>query len=404
MTGEDPSVRPDQAPSPPPASPVDVVAARRRDTHKVALAIALVVTVAAFALALARIATIDSVPEPADDDHFFTTTYDPPQDRLQKVITIADGQAWAALAQDPTFSHPEVFKPGTAEFVYRAQRPVFGLLVWGASGGQAGAVPVALLVLTCLGVGALAYAATLLADQQGRVRRYAWLAAVLPGSMLVVVIMGPEPLSVALAVLGVYWWLERPRRLAWAVVALTVAVLMRDTLVLVPLAMAAWELVHNRSGLRRVLPLAIPPLGYATWVVVLRIRWGYWSNQSSSGRGRLDLPFRGWIGAIGDVGVIRTGSFVLGAILLAIAIVRHRESVLTWIAALFALSTIFYGVEVLATESHRPLLAMYVFALLVCLPVDRSHRAQEAQRARAELVGAPPRRASGSGPTLPVGA
>ena len=389
MTSGDPSVPPDQPAPGRAASPVEIVAARRRDTNKVALGIALLVTIAAFALAFARIATIDSVGRPADNINIFTRTYDPPVTPLEKVITIADGQAWATFAQDPTFSHPEAFKGGTVEFVYRAQRPVFGLLVWAGSGGQPGAVPAALLVLTCLGVGALAYTATLLADQQGRTRRYAWLAAVMPGSMLVVVITGPEPLSVAFAVLGVYWWLERPRRLVWAVAALTIAVLMRDTLVLVPLAIAAWELVHNRAGLRRVLPLAIPPLGYAAWVGLLRIRWGYWSTQSSSGRGRLDLPFRGWIGAIGDVGAIRTGSFVLGAVLLVVAIVQHRDSVLTWIAVLFALSTVFYGVEVLATESYRPLLAMYVFALLVVLPTDTSRRARDALRARAQLAEAP---------------
>ena len=52
----------------------------------------------------------------------------------------------------------------------------------------------------------------------------------------------------------------------------------------------------------------------------------------------------------------------------------------------FALSTIFYGVEVLATESYRPLLAMYVFALIVVLPLDRSHRSLDGPgRRRAAL-------------------
>ena len=80
-----------------------------------------------------------------------------------------------------------------------------------------------------------------------------------------------------------------------------------------------------------------------------------------------------------------------------IAVVRHRDSVLTWIAVAFALSTIFYGVEVLATESYRPLLAMYVFALIVALPVDRSRRALDAQRARRELAGRSTGRSAGAG-------
>jgi hypothetical protein len=332
------------------------------------------------------VATIDSVELPPPAEHIFVTTYDPPANRLETVITVADGQAWAALAQDPTFSRPEVFTDGPDEFVYRAQRPLFGLLVWAASGGQPGAVPVALLVLTCMGVGALAFASTLLADQLGRIRRYAWVTVLLPGSLLIVVILGPEPFAVALAVLGVHWWLENPRRTVLAVVALGAAVMTRDTLVLVPVAIAAWELVRNRVPVRRVLPLAVPPLVYAAWAVVLRIRWGYWPNQSSGLRGRLDLPFRGWIAAASDVELVRTGSFVLAAVLLALALVRHRESVLTWIAVAFALSTIFYGVDILATESYRPLLAMYVFALIAVLPQDRSRVSVDAQRARRALL------------------
>ena len=369
-------------------APAEILARRRRDTRKVAALAAVLVTLAAFALSFARVATIDRVAQPDRSEHVFVSTYEPPASALEQVITVADGQAWAALAQDPTFSHPEVFTGGTAEFVYRAQRPLFGLLVWAASGGQADAVAIALVVLSGVGVGALAFASTLLADQQGRVRRYAWIAALLPGSILVAVVMGPESLAVAAAVMGVYWWSETPRRLVPSVLALVAAALMRDTLVLVPVAIVAWELVHNRRPVRQLIPLAIPPLALFAWIVHLRIRWGYWSNQASSGRGRLDLPFRGWIGAIPEVELVRTGSFVLAAVLLGVALVRHRDSVLTWIAVAFALSTVLLGVEILATESYRPLLAMYVFALIAVLPADRSRRGAEVQRARLELADA----------------
>jgi hypothetical protein len=356
----------------------DSVTRHQRETFRVAGIAAVIVTIGAFAFAFLRIWNIQSVEVPPDGSNVFTYTYVPPANDLERVINISDGQAWATLAHDPSFSHPERFTEGTPSFVYRAQRPLFGLLVWAGSAGQPGAVAGSLLVITCLGVGALAFTSVLLADQQGRVRRYAALAALMPGSLLVVVILGPEPLAVALAVLGVYWWLGPPRRVVPAVALLAAAGLMRDTLLMVPAGLLAWELVRNRSGIRDVLWLLVPPAAFVAWVLYLRVRWATWPWEL--GNKALGPPFAGWIAAIPDVQLMRTGSFVLAAVLLGLALWREPWSPLTWIAMAFALSTIFYGVNVLGTEAYRPLLAMYVFAFIAVLPRDHSNRRRVVER------------------------
>jgi len=331
--------------------------------------------VGALCFALVRIALID-VP-PADQpsaSNVFVTLYEPPPGHLEAAINISDGQAWAALGADPTASHPERFKDGPAELVYRAQRPLYGWLIWGLSLGQRGGVAPALLALTCVSIGALAAGAVVLADRLGRNPTFAPFAVLMPGAMLSVVIVCPEALSVALALFGVAAWLGSRRARPLAVLLLTLAVLGRETLVLVPMTLAVHQFLleprDDRRSWRDVVdlaPLAVPALVYGAWVVSLRARHGVWPSDAASLE-RLATPFHGWAQALPRLELARTGSFVLAAVLLIAAFVRAPRSVASWIAAAFALSTIVMGENVLATESYRPLLAMYVFAFIAVLP------------------------------------
>jgi hypothetical protein len=330
-----------------------------------------VATLLALLMTGLRASSLDVAMSSRDDGHIFTTTYDPPADRIESLIDVSDGQVWATLASDPTFSHPEAFKEGVNEFVYRAQRPLFPELLWVLSAGRPGLVPASLVLLTDVGVGLLAFGAVLLADQSGRRRAWGAAAAAMPGSMLITVILGPEALAAALGVLGAYWWFGPPRR-AWLAVAFFVAAaLMRDTMVLVPCTIAVYELVRRRRSLVGVAPLALPLLGYLGWIGSIRLRWGHWPTDPTA-VSRVAAPFVGWYHALAAPEATRTAAFVLGAVLLVLAIRRSPGSPLTWIALSFALSTVFYGAEVLDTESYRPLLGMYVFALLAALPEDRT--------------------------------
>lgn len=332
-------------------------------------------TVGALCFALVRISLIDVPPrDQPSASNVFVTLYEPPSGHLEAAINISDGQAWAALGADPTASHPERFKDGPAELVYRAQRPLYGWLVWLLSLGHVGGVAPALLALTGASIGALAAGAVILADRLGRDPTFAPFVVLMPGAMLSVVILCPEALSVALALFGVAAWFGSRRARPLAVLLLTLAVLGRETLVLVPVTLAVHQFVlEPRAGRRSwrdvvdVAPLALPALVYAGWVVSLHARHGVWPSDAASLE-RLAAPFHGWAQALPRFEFARTGSFVLAAVLLIAAFVRAPRSVASWIAAAFALSTIVMGENVLATESYRPLLAMYVFAFVAVLP------------------------------------
>ena len=356
-------------------------AGRRWSTGRVALVAAVVTTLGACLFAGARLARMD-VPPPPSASNVFTTTYDPPQTRLETMIDVADGQAYATLARDPTFSRTAPFKDGPAEMVYRSQRPLYAWLIWAGSGGRPAAVPVAQFVVTVLSVGALAASAVWLAATRRRVRGWAALVVLLPGCALSVVDLIPEPLSVALAVVGVIAWTASPRRAGWAVASLTLAVASREWLVLVPAVLALHDLLVRREPWRRQLPLAVPPLVLGAWVLSLRVRHGYWPSQAASLE-RLSAPFLGWYHAVGQLDVAATAAYLGAAVLLVLGLQRHPRSVLVWVEVAFALSTVVLGANVLGTESYRPLLAMYVFGLVAVLPVDAGAPAVATLRAAA---------------------
>ncbi|MEZ5144152.1 MAG: hypothetical protein R2726_16770 [Acidimicrobiales bacterium] len=353
-------------------------------TRRLAVVSAVVASAIAAVFVVARVAG-QEVPPPTDPRpwNVFVDTYWPPDSSLEATANVSDGQAWAAFGDDPTYSHPEHFYGGTVEFVYRAQRPLYGWLVWLGAGGQGGAVAWSLAVLTCLAVGALAAAAVVLADRIGRVRRYAPLVCLMPGVFLSVVLLHPEPLSVALGLAGLTFWLSEPRRVWLAVLAFTLAALGRELLLLFPLGLALQELIVRRERPGRLVPLTVPFVAYIAWIASLRVRFGSWPSDRQ-GLSSYGWPFVGWYQSIGDLDPIRTGSYVLGVVLLVLAVRRDPRSPLTWIALGLALSTVFMGSYVLGTEPYRPLLAMYVLGLLAALPREQPiRRAVPDRRIRA---------------------
>lgn len=331
---------------------------------------AAIAAAAAALLVLLRFAVVEPpvVPEPyVPADLAFVRTYDPPRTKVDTMLIVNDGQAWAVLAQDPTFSDPHAFYDGPKEFVYRAQRPALPLLVWATSLGQPGLVPLSLMAWTVLGVGALAGSSVLLAHQQRRLTRWAALTAALPGSVLVILAFGPEPLATALCILGVLWWLGPPKHRVGAVAAFAVAVLARDITLVVPAALGLHQLVVERRPLRELLPLALPVLPLAGWIVSLHARYGHWPSEASQLE-RVAPPFRGLIRAIPEFEAVQWVSLVLGVVLVGLAVRRALRSPLTWIALVFAAVSLVLGQNVWVTELYRVLLPMYAFALIALLP------------------------------------
>ncbi len=162
-------------------------------------------------------------------DRAFVTLWDPPTTKLETMIDVGDGQAWAALGRDPTYSHPEVFYEGTTEFVYRAQRPLPGWLIWALSAGRPALVPFALIGVTCVGMGVLVWAAVRTAAAFGRRAEQGALVGLLPGAVFTVLYLGPDLLVLGAALAGTCAWHRgSPRDRATGVGLLCAAALGRD--------------------------------------------------------------------------------------------------------------------------------------------------------------------------------
>lgn len=307
------------------------------------------------------------VAPPREGDSPFVTLYLHPRNNAEMVLTFGDGQVWGALAQDPTFSHPEVMVQGRTEFVYRSSRPLFPILAWVVSAGRPDAVPWVVAFLSAFGVALMGAAAVALAQQDHRATRYAALAAFLPGSLYILTHFGPEPLATAFTMFGLYAWRRAPRRTVLAVALFAAAVLTREVAMLVPVALALHALIIDRSRWRTVAPLALPALPYLAWVGTQRVRFGAWPVQSTVDE-RLTLPFVGLTKAMIEMGSYDRLVLVLGIVLIAFAARRDARSVFTWIAAAFALFGVVMGSSVWRADAARVLLPMYAFGLLGVLP------------------------------------
>ena len=315
----------------------------------------------------ARWSSIDTTAIAADV-HPFVSLYDPPSDAAEVMLNVGDGQAFAAIAQDPTLARPEVFNsyaPGIsheAEAAYRAQRPLFGWLAWLASMGQPGAVPPALMALTVLGAGLLTTAGALLA---GVVRRRGDLATVTvlaPGSVAVLAHVGPEGLGTGLAILGVLLWTRAPRS---SLLLLTMAVLTRETLVLFPVALGIVELSRGRR--RGLWPLVMPAGTWLAWILVVHARLGAWPSEG--GASRLSFPLAGLIESVERWSVLDASLFTAGAVLAAAAVGRMR-GVWRFVAVAHLGLAAVMGPEVWAAWEGfgRVLLPLHLIGIVALLP------------------------------------
>lgn len=167
----------------------------------------------------------------------YVRLYDHPETQLEAILNQGDGQAFAALAQDPLLRRPDVFRAGTAEAAYRAQRPLFGWAAWALSAGQADLVPLVLLLLSVVGFASLGAVVAWQLVRRSASVIWALLVLLSPGAMITLDWAGPEALGTAAALLGFALW--RSGRSLPAVLALVAAGLLRESLLLVPLAMGA---------------------------------------------------------------------------------------------------------------------------------------------------------------------
>ncbi|HWC36169.1 MAG TPA: hypothetical protein VG650_15285 [Mycobacteriales bacterium] len=221
-----------------------------------------------------------------------------------------DGVYYYAIARDP-------FLTGTAHKLidqpaYRYGHPLNGWLAGLLSFGQARAVPLALLLLSLIGLGVAGWAASRLAVHLGCTPWGGLLIAASPGLLFAAASDTTEPVGAALVALSLLAWVRG--RFAVAAALITLACLDKEQYITVPLGLVVWELVQWRrthtSPERlpvKLLAVAIGPVVLADWYVYVHGRIGTWPFHYQSGN--LGAPFVGWRDAFRISHALAGGSF-----------------------------------------------------------------------------------------------
>jgi hypothetical protein len=207
-----------------------------------------------------------------------------------------DGQFYWGIAVDPIATGNVHQSFDTAS--YRYGHPLLGWLGWLLSAGQARAAPAALLIVGLASLALAALAASLLERTLGG-RGWAGLfVAVNPGLIYADVHDLAEPLSAAL-LLGGFLAYARDRR-ALAAVCFGLLVLSKEQFVLVPLGIAAWEVLRRRGRPLDSSVFAVCLLPAVGWWIYARLQLGAWFT---SGGNALGIPLAGWKRALLDAGI-----------------------------------------------------------------------------------------------------
>lgn len=311
-------------------------------------------------------------PEPGAKKPGFAALYMDNATKADLVLVRGDGQAYATLAQDPLLTDQTTFLGNRATFAYFANRPLFPFLGWVLSGGQPALVPLALSVVVALGTAATMAGAVTLVQEQYPDRRALWALGILllPGSLTGIVWVEPGMLGLAFAMWGVVWWLRGPSH-RWLAVGLFVgAVLARETMVLVPIALALHGLVVRRERLRTFLPLFVVPAVMLAWSQLVRWRVGVGPERFGMHQ-NIRPPFVGLVDGFTRWELQEWAVFVLAALLFGLLIARHRRDLCTWIALAFLAFSMVAGAYVWETWEGfgRVFLPAFAFGLLPLLPV-----------------------------------
>ena len=211
--------------------------------------------------------------------------HDDPTFKLRGASGFYDGAYFYAIARDPLAT-------GQAhrlieEASYRYGHPAYGWLAWLASfGGRPGAVPDALLAVGLASIFLAGISASLLAGALGWTLWGGLVVALNPGLIYAVGVDTTEPLGAALLLSGLLAYRRDRRGTALALFA--ALCLVKEPLVLVPLAIAAWDYWRRRRS--PILAAAVLPA--VAWWLYLRVQLG--AFPFGQGSQRLTAPLLGW--------------------------------------------------------------------------------------------------------------
>ena len=219
-----------------------------------------------------------------------------------------DGQYYYRLALDPFTHTPLDFGITLHQPAYRQQRILYPLIVWAVSGGRPQLIPLAMIVVNYLALCALAWSGARCAQS---LERHALWGLAFPGYAGCVLTLAKDLAEIltALLLLQTVWLIRRGRH--WlAALFLTLAVLSRETALLVAVGVLGDALIERVTGRRpraHVWPVVVVPLlVWALWQWILLARWG--ALPSVSGYGNIGLPFVGFFGLLRSVSALQNST------------------------------------------------------------------------------------------------
>jgi hypothetical protein len=310
--------------------PISTPRARREELMPVAVPVALVALLVGLIVAFKLVSADGNLTAFIAFGHLFTGQTHPPAGALLEGPTGYDGQFFWVLGHDPLLLHQSTIaqmRATSAPELFRIQRLGYPLLAFLLSAGQSAALPAVLLAINVIVL--LAVTAGVGAWLRRRSISPLWALAITlsPGMLLPVLRDLSDPLSTACVIAGVLLWQARRR---WpAAVALTVAVLTREVMIVLVVAIAVevsvrgWRERDSRAAwlaiTREACPVVLVPAAvFAVWQVYVTIRAGGLIGTSAA-----MLPFTNMVQEIahavpvwGGVGVVD----IMFVLLMAIAV------------------------------------------------------------------------------------
>lgn len=261
-----------------------------------------------------------------------------------------DGRFFFILANDPLLLAPQENAAFLDLPTYRAQRVLYPLLAGGLGLLTAGLTVWGLIFVNLFAVGLGTYATATVARTLGANQWLGLTFIVNPGVIAELDIDGGGVLALALGMLGLAFVIERSD--SWSVVALTGAVLARETMLLFVGGIVVWQWLSRRP-LRPAL-LAVPVLGAFVWRVYAGVRLSVVETSAETSEGLLRnfelVPLRGAIEASARWTDDPTRLiWILSLVAILLLFVRRawsNRSIVAWSSWPFALLILFLSATV----------------------------------------------------------
>lgn len=212
-----------------------------------------------------------------------------------------DGQFFYRLGVDPVSTDETVAGVTYDLPSLRNARWGYGALAWVASVGDPDLVPWALIGVNLAAAFAVGAAGGGLARSSGRHAAWGLAFALWPGFAYSLSLDTSELVAGAFVLGGLL--AARRHRWSLAALALTAAVLTRDTTAVVPFGFAlagGWTLLRERRPSGRLAVGVVPLVAFVGWQLLQRARFGA-LPLTSSGDNNLSAPFGGLVENLGDL-------------------------------------------------------------------------------------------------------